>query len=339
MHPSAADADEAGASRPAAQMIVRFDQGDDRLSAGTTSRRAQLPPGRGVVAALRRRHHLRLRLRRRWAGGHHRAARIGALQRRPRVLGDRSACGRFAEFVTAVKPNYARPQLLGTLPARRAAGGAARGSGQMYRSARADRSSSGPAPDRGGDARPRGGAGLRARPPAATGRTRSPSRTTRAAGAGDTSSPRWRWPWPPARDAAAAADLASAAAAVVVAKDGTASCSRAASSALAGSPTAARSRLAASWLRDREHRAASGRRIVFTNGCFDILHRGHIAYLNRAKALGDVLIVGVNSDDEHPPAQGPEPADQHAGGPAAGARGAELRRSRRRLRRGHARTS
>ena len=37
--------------------------------------------------------------------------------------------------------------------------------------------------------------------------------------------------------------------------------------------------------------------IVFTNGCFDILHAGHIDYLEKAKALGDVLIVGVNSDD------------------------------------------
>ncbi len=37
-------------------------------------------------------------------------------------------------------------------------------------------------------------------------------------------------------------------------------------------------------------------RVVFTNGCFDILHPGHIWYLQRARALGDVLIVGVNSD-------------------------------------------
>jgi D-beta-D-heptose 7-phosphate kinase/D-beta-D-heptose 1-phosphate adenosyltransferase len=43
------------------------------------------------------------------------------------------------------------------------------------------------------------------------------------------------------------------------------------------------------------HRA-EGRRIVFTNGCFDILHAGHVAYLSRARALGDVLVVGVNSD-------------------------------------------
>lgn len=39
-----------------------------------------------------------------------------------------------------------------------------------------------------------------------------------------------------------------------------------------------------------------GKRIVFTNGCFDILHRGHIDYLQKAKKLGDILIVGVNSD-------------------------------------------
>lgn len=38
-------------------------------------------------------------------------------------------------------------------------------------------------------------------------------------------------------------------------------------------------------------------RIVFTNGCFDILHRGHVQYLKQARALGDILIVGLNSDD------------------------------------------
>ncbi|MBN2857902.1 MAG: adenylyltransferase/cytidyltransferase family protein [Candidatus Delongbacteria bacterium] len=40
----------------------------------------------------------------------------------------------------------------------------------------------------------------------------------------------------------------------------------------------------------------SGKRIVFTNGVFDILHRGHAEYLNSAKKLGEILIVGVNSD-------------------------------------------
>ncbi|MBI5076298.1 MAG: D-glycero-beta-D-manno-heptose 1-phosphate adenylyltransferase [Nitrospirae bacterium] len=39
-----------------------------------------------------------------------------------------------------------------------------------------------------------------------------------------------------------------------------------------------------------------GRKIVFTNGCFDILHAGHVRYLKQAKKLGDVLIVGLNSD-------------------------------------------
>jgi D-beta-D-heptose 7-phosphate kinase/D-beta-D-heptose 1-phosphate adenosyltransferase len=38
------------------------------------------------------------------------------------------------------------------------------------------------------------------------------------------------------------------------------------------------------------------RKIVFTNGCFDIIHAGHVAYLNKAKQLGDILIVGLNSD-------------------------------------------
>jgi rfaE bifunctional protein nucleotidyltransferase chain/domain len=40
----------------------------------------------------------------------------------------------------------------------------------------------------------------------------------------------------------------------------------------------------------------NGMNIVFTNGCFDILHRGHITYLNQAASLGDKLIVGVNTD-------------------------------------------
>ena len=41
---------------------------------------------------------------------------------------------------------------------------------------------------------------------------------------------------------------------------------------------------------------AQGKRIVFTNGCFDLMHVGHTRYLQAARALGDVLVVGVNSD-------------------------------------------
>lgn len=40
-----------------------------------------------------------------------------------------------------------------------------------------------------------------------------------------------------------------------------------------------------------------GKRIVFTNGCFDILHAGHVDYLEKAKSLGDFLVVGLNSDE------------------------------------------
>jgi rfaE bifunctional protein nucleotidyltransferase chain/domain len=45
---------------------------------------------------------------------------------------------------------------------------------------------------------------------------------------------------------------------------------------------------------DRER--AAGRRVVFTNGCFDLLHPGHVRYLAAARALGDVLVVGLNGD-------------------------------------------
>lgn len=40
----------------------------------------------------------------------------------------------------------------------------------------------------------------------------------------------------------------------------------------------------------------AGRRLVFTNGCFDLLHAGHVRYLRQARALGDALAVGLNSD-------------------------------------------
>jgi rfaE bifunctional protein nucleotidyltransferase chain/domain len=47
-------------------------------------------------------------------------------------------------------------------------------------------------------------------------------------------------------------------------------------------------------LRDEADRA--GRRLVFTNGCFDLLHAGHVRYLQQARELGDALAVGLNSD-------------------------------------------
>ena len=41
---------------------------------------------------------------------------------------------------------------------------------------------------------------------------------------------------------------------------------------------------------------SKGKKIVFTNGCFDIIHAGHVDYLSKARRLGDVLVVGLNSD-------------------------------------------
>jgi len=47
------------------------------------------------------------------------------------------------------------------------------------------------------------------------------------------------------------------------------------------------------------------RRLVFTNGCFDLLHRGHIYYLSRARELGDLLVVGLNTDQSVSRLKGP----------------------------------
>jgi len=50
---------------------------------------------------------------------------------------------------------------------------------------------------------------------------------------------------------------------------------------------------AARWVRGLQ---AQGQKVVFTNGCFDLLHPGHVRYLEQARSLGDGLIVGVNTD-------------------------------------------
>ncbi len=63
----------------------------------------------------------------------------------------------------------------------------------------------------------------------------------------------------------------------------------------------------------RRRLAAEGRRLVFTNGCFDLLHPGHLRYLAQARGLGDFLLVGLNSDRSvgaikgEPPAGPPRP--------------------------------
>jgi len=60
-------------------------------------------------------------------------------------------------------------------------------------------------------------------------------------------------------------------------------------------------------LAEAEHRcAAAGRTVVFTNGHFDLLHLGHVDVLQRARALGDVLVVGLNSDASTQQLKGPQ---------------------------------
>jgi D-glycero-beta-D-manno-heptose 1-phosphate adenylyltransferase len=49
-------------------------------------------------------------------------------------------------------------------------------------------------------------------------------------------------------------------------------------------------------IRIRYELKSQNKKLVFTNGCFDILHSGHVDYLNKAKKLGDYLVVGLNSD-------------------------------------------
>jgi len=96
-------------------------------------------------------------------------------------------------------------------------------------------------------------------------------------------------------DTPTAAEIASAASSVVVEKTGTAPCYWAElKESFYGDDKV---------IHDAFYLAArvtayrrNGKKIVFTNGCFDILHRGHISYLNLAKREGDILIVGLNSD-------------------------------------------
>jgi len=57
---------------------------------------------------------------------------------------------------------------------------------------------------------------------------------------------------------------------------------------------------------EREQLRRQRRRVVFTNGCFDLLHPGHVRYLQQARALGDALIVALNSDRSVRELKGPE---------------------------------
>lgn len=105
---------------------------------------------------------------------------------------------------------------------------------------------------------------------------------------------------------AESAEVAQAAADVVVARPGTAVCSLADLDEALGGREATRTLDADALRRRLERERAEGRRIVFTNGCFDVIHRGHTTHLRQAKRLGDVLVVALNDDDSVRRLKGPE---------------------------------
>lgn len=131
------------------------------------------------------------------------------------------------------------------------------------------------------------------------------TRNAHVAGAGDTFSAAFALALASGAGTAPAAELATAAASVVVEKDATAACTAAELRDFLTSD--------GKFISDRavllsrvETLRQQGRRIVFTNGCFDILHSGHITYLNRARGIDDVLVVGLNSDASVRRLKGPE---------------------------------
>lgn len=122
-----------------------------------------------------------------------------------------------------------------------------------------------------------------------------PAGQNRVAGAGDTFMSALTLTLAAGAQSSTAAEIASAAAAIVVEKPGTSACHiDELKEYFSGDDK---------YMTDSFHIAAriaayrrQDKRVVFTNGCFDLLHSGHIQYLNQAKAQGDVLIVGINTD-------------------------------------------
>lgn len=122
-----------------------------------------------------------------------------------------------------------------------------------------------------------------------------PKPHSRATGAGDTFCTALTLSLAAGAYTPAAAEIASAAAAIVVGKEGTSVCfTDELRSYFATEDKFLTDVFQLTARMTAYHR--QGKRIVFTNGCFDILHRGHVTYLNRAKEFGDILIIGLNSD-------------------------------------------
>lgn len=116
------------------------------------------------------------------------------------------------------------------------------------------------------------------------------------AGAGDTYISAFVLAFMVTADVLISAEIASVSAGVAIGKSSTAFCSRAELTAFLRKGTKLLADTAELAETCEAYRAA-GKKIVFTNGCFDILHSGHVSYLHQARQLGDVLIVGLNNDD------------------------------------------
>jgi D-beta-D-heptose 7-phosphate kinase/D-beta-D-heptose 1-phosphate adenosyltransferase len=131
-----------------------------------------------------------------------------------------------------------------------------------------------------------------------------PQPNSRSSGAGDTYISALTLALASGAETENAAEIAAAASSIVVGKEGTSACYTDELLSFFSSEE--------KLITDAFHLAAriashrrEGRKIVFTNGCFDILHSGHINYLNQAKMFGDILIVGLNSDESVRRLKGP----------------------------------
>lgn len=132
-----------------------------------------------------------------------------------------------------------------------------------------------------------------------------PTEHTMAAGAGDTFVAAFSLALASNASTEEAAEIAQAASTIVVGKSGTSACYIDELHSIFSSDQ----KILTDAFQIAGRIAAykrENKRVVFTNGCFDILHRGHVTYLNRAKNLGDILIVGLNSDESVQRLKGPD---------------------------------
>ena len=130
-----------------------------------------------------------------------------------------------------------------------------------------------------------------------------PMPNSHATGAGDTYTAALALALAADADAPTAAECAAAAARIVVSTSGTTVCEQ--QELLAALSLREKATELGPLLEALREARDQGKRIVFTNGCFDILHRGHVTYLSKAKSLGDVLVVAVNSDEQVRDQKGP----------------------------------